>query len=128
MMAVVTKTAGDKWQAYRDFIDVLVSEVATGQGAIGPDRVRAGIWNRNATEGEMPDQHAINQLLARLPAMDREVIAFMLMGAFRGGVHTALVHLQGHDIAPFENGYEGTPFHDFVGRLDGWEWPERPRE
>jgi hypothetical protein len=26
-------------------------------------------------------------------------------------------------IQPFEDGYEGTPYHDFVGRLIDWSWP-----
>lgn len=45
--------------------------------------------------------------------------------AFVAGVHTALVALHESAIPPFEEGYEGTPFHDFIGRLNGWTWPER---
>ena len=45
----------------------------------------------------------------------------------RAGVHTALVALHEDAIPPFEDGYEGTPFNDFAGRLDDWEWPDRPR-
>jgi hypothetical protein len=47
----------------------------------------------------------------------------MLAGAFFGGVHETLVVLHEAGIRPFDDGYEGTPYHDFVGRLDGWEWP-----
>ena len=44
--------------------------------------------------------------------------------AFEAGVHAALVALHEERLPPFEDGYEGTPFHDFVGRLQGWDWPE----
>jgi uncharacterized protein DUF6547 len=71
----------------------------------------------------MPDQAAINELLARLAVADRDVLASMLRDAFVGGVHQTLVALHEAEIPPFDDGYEGTPFHDFVGRLDGWEWP-----
>jgi hypothetical protein len=47
----------------------------------------------------------------------------MLQEQFVDGVHAALVAMHEHPVPPFEDGYEGTPFHDFVGRLDGWEWP-----
>ncbi len=43
--------------------------------------------------------------------------------AFVSGVHTALRVLHEAGLPPFEDGYEGTPFHDFVGRLQGWQWP-----
>ncbi len=39
------------------------------------------------------------------------------LGAFEAGAHTALVVLHEVVVPPFEDGYEGTPFHDFVGRL-----------
>lgn len=127
-MAAVVKPTEDKWQAYREFIDALVDDVEKGQGAIGPNRVRSGVWNRNATEGDMPDQYAINQLLSRMSGTDREVIALMLRNEFTSGVHSVLVQLHERNVPPCEDAYEGTPFHDFVGRLDGWEWPERPHE
>ena len=46
--------------------------------------------------------------------------------AFVGGVHETLAVLHEEQIAPFEDGYEGTQFHDFVGRLDNWRWPTGP--
>ena len=48
----------------------------------------------------------------------------MLEQAFVGGVHETLVVLHEAEVSPFDQGYEGTPFHDFVGRLDDWPWPE----
>jgi hypothetical protein len=115
----------DRWR-YRQIIDELVDECRAGQGQIGAHRARAGVWNSNAgpaAEG-LEDQARMNDVLYRLGPADREVLAVMLAEAFVDGVHTALVTLHEHEVPPFEDGYEGTPFHDFVGRLDGWEWPE----
>ncbi len=44
----------------------------------------------------------------------------MLYEAFWGGVHETLVILHEEGVSPFDTAYEGTPFHDFVGRLDDW--------
>jgi hypothetical protein len=44
-------------------------------------------------------------------------------GAFESGVFIALRVLHDESIPPFDDGYEGTPFNDFVGRLNGWSWP-----
>jgi hypothetical protein len=54
---------------------------------------------------------------------DREVVAQMLAVAFQGGVFIALRVLHGHQVSPFEDGYEGSPFNDFIGRLYDWQWP-----
>jgi hypothetical protein len=83
------------------------------------------VWNANATSETMPDQHAINALLGRLPKADRRVLAELLRKQFIAGVHTVLVTLHEAELEPFDKGYEGTPFHDFVGRLAGWKWPSR---
>jgi hypothetical protein len=111
-------------QSYRDIIDRLVRECRDGQGQLDARRVRAGVWNANAGPGFIEDQHEVNQLLARMPGADREIVARILAEEFVAGVHTALVALREADLEPFEDGYEGTPFHDFMGRLDGWPWPE----
>lgn len=65
----------------------------------------------------------MNDLLRRMSQPDREVIAAMLEGAFVSGVHETLVVLHEKEIPPFDDGYEGTPFHDFIGRMQGWGWP-----
>lgn len=65
----------------------------------------------------------MNDLLSQMSVADRDVLAEMLFGVFMGGVHEALVVLHEHAVPPFDDGYEGTPFHDFVGRLNGWSWP-----
>jgi hypothetical protein len=116
---------GDRKQ-YRDVVDRLVRSCRQGQGQIAANRVRSGVWNPNADtmRDDMPDQAAMNALLRRLEADDREVLAQFLAQQFVGGVHETLVVLHEAGIAPFDDGYEGTPFHDFVGRLDDWPWPD----
>jgi hypothetical protein len=113
-----------KPRVYRDIIDELVRVCREGQGQIGAQRVRAGIWNANATPDYIQDQHEINQFLARLSAQDRETLAKMFVHEVELGVFESLKVLEQFQIAPFEEGYEGSPYNDFVGRLNGWEWPE----
>ncbi len=111
---------------HRLLIDRLVEECHNGQGAIGPLRARSGIWNQNATADYLEDQHKINQLLASLDGGQREVVAGMLAEAFQGGVFETLKTLESFQIEPFLNGYEGSPYHDFSGRVaaDQWQWPD----
>jgi hypothetical protein len=112
---------------YRQLIDRVVDDCRGGQGQIAARRARAGLWNGNATATELPDQHEANLLLRRLTQAERTVLARLLEEQFVGGVHAALVALHEAAIPPFDKAYEGTPFHDFVGRLDDWEWPDEPR-
>lgn len=114
-----------KPQRYRDVIDHLVDVCHNGQGQIGARRMRAALWNQNASSEYMPDQHQINLLLARLPATDRDILAQLLAREVELGVFETLKALEQFEIVPFESGYEGSAFNDFAGRLAGWEWPER---
>jgi hypothetical protein len=84
------------------------------------------VWNANADaqREEMPDQRATNLLLARLHQAERDVLVQMLSEAFDSAVHETPVTLHDAEIWPFDVAYEGTPFHDFAGRLDGGSWPE----
>jgi hypothetical protein len=109
-----------KSQEYRAVIDLLVDVCHNGQGQIGARRAREGIWNVNATTDFAPDQHEINLLLSRMPAADREIVARMLASAFEGGVFETLKALEEFEIAPFESGYEGSAYRDFVGIPCGW--------
>ena len=118
-------TEAVKPQIYRDVIDHLVDVCRNGQGQIGAHRMREGCWNENATADFLPDQHKVNHLLARLPAADRDILARLLADEVRLGVFETLKTLEQFEIAPFESGYEGSSFNDFIGRLDGWKWPER---
>jgi hypothetical protein len=119
--------ANDEDRNYRAFIDRLVDECRKGQGQVGPNRAREGVWNASASAEQSPEQHEINNLLARLSDGGREVLAGMLQEAFDSGVHATLVALHEARLPPFNRAYEGTPFHDFVGRLAGWTWPATPR-
>ena len=113
----------EKPPSYRRVIDELVRVCHEGQGQIGPRRARAGVWNQNATAEFIPDQNQINLLLQRLSAADREVLAGMLAQAVETGVFETLKVLEEFEVEPFQDGYEGTPYHDFIGRLGGWQWP-----
>jgi hypothetical protein len=113
--------AGTDRGQYRALIDELVRECRDGQGQIGPRRASTGTWNPGANA--MPDQRRINALLAAMAPGDREVLASMLAEAFQNGIFTALRVLHDHQVPPFEDGYEGTPFNDFAGRLNDWDWP-----
>ena len=115
----------DGRRLYRFLIDELVSECRQGQGQIGPDWARAGRWKAGA--GELPDgaQRRISVLLAGMAPGDREVVAQMLAEAFQDGVFITLRVLHDHGVPPFEDGYEGSPFNDFIGRLYDWPWPAR---
>ena len=48
----------------------------------------------------------------------------MLEDQFVAGVHDTLRVLHDLEVVPFDDAYEGTPYHDFVGRVTGWDWPE----
>ena len=109
---------------YREIIDALVQVCKTGQGQIGLRRVRDGIWNQNATADFIPEQYEINLLLERMSHRDREIMAGMLAHEVELGVFEALKVLEQFQIEPFKDGYEGSPYNDFVGRLADWEWPE----
>lgn len=115
-----------KPQKYRDIIDRLVEECHEGQGALSAKRVRSGVWNANSTPDFLEDQYKINQLLSSLNDDQREVMANMLADEFEGGIFETLKALEEFEVEPFIDGYEGSPYHDFIGRVDKdqWEWPE----
>lgn len=109
---------------YREMIDELVRACKNGQGQIGARRAREGVWNHNATPDFIPEQHEINVLLKRMSPADREVLAGMLAQEVVTGVFETLKVLEQYQIEPFKDGYEGSPFNDFIGRLADWNWPE----
>jgi hypothetical protein len=120
-------SATSKPQLYRDVIDALVDVCKHGQGQIGAERAREGVWNRAATADFAPEQHRYNLLLARLSQEDRDTLAEMLAEGVVTGVFESLKALGEFEIEPFTDGYEGEAYHDFVGRMDDWEWPEDQR-
>jgi hypothetical protein len=113
-----------KPQTCRSVIDELVRVCREGQGQIGPRRARAGVWNANATAEFLPDQHEFNLLLARLGVAEREVLARLLEHEVELGIFEALKVLEEFEVQPFVEGYEGSPYHDFIGRLSNWKWPQ----
>jgi hypothetical protein len=120
----MSSVADDERAQYRALIDALVLACREGQGQIGPDRARRGVWNPGAAArpGQMPGQHDMNVLLAGLSDSGREVLAGMPAEAFRSGVHETLVILHAAAVPPFQDRYEGSPYHDFAGRMEGWRW------
>jgi len=73
----------------------------------------------------MPDQYQINEFLSELSDSQREILAGILEKQFSGGVFETLKVLEDLKIEPFLDGYEGSPYHDFIGRLTDWEWPSQ---
>ncbi len=103
---------------YRELVDTFVEACRSN---IAAHRVREGVWSHHA-DGRLEDQQ-INALLDRLDPADRETLAQLLERSFSGGVHQVLVDLYEHGVRPFDEGYVGDPFHDFIGRLEDPEWP-----
>ena len=101
--------------------------VAKGRARLDPSERAQVCGTQTRPPTNYPDQHEFNVLLARISEADRDILARMLQQAFEGGVHATLVALHEAALAPFDRAYEGTPFHDFVGRLAGWTWPSTPR-
>src|SRR4051812_42255005 len=98
---------------YRELIDELVRVCKDGQGQIGAQRARKGVWNQNATPDFIPEQHEINLLLRGMSTADREIVAGMLAQEVVTGVFETLKVLEHFQIEPFKDGYEGSPFNDF---------------
>lgn len=71
-------------------------------------RVRAGVWDSNATPTVMEDQHARHILLARLYETERVSIAQTLEQSCIK-VPDTLVALYEAQVAPREAGYEWSP-------------------
>src|SRR5260370_40627056 len=110
-------SAPSKPRIYRELIDELVRVCKDGQGQIGARRVRGGVWNQTATSKFIPEQHQINRLLKRMSAADREILAGMLAQEVVTGAFETLKLLERFKIEPFKDGYEGSPYNDFIGRL-----------
>ncbi len=113
-----------KPRIYRELIDELVRMCKDGQGQMGAQCARDGVWNRHATKDFIPEQHEVNLLLKRMTPADREILARILAEEVVIGVFEALKALEQFEIEPFKDGYEGSPYNDFIGRLADWEWPE----
>lgn len=119
-------TEHDPRWLYRQMIDAMVVSCA-GPGQVSAERVRVGVWNDNAEEvaESDPRQLAMNTLLADLTPEQREALAGLFAEEYTSGVYNALQVLTAAELEPFREGYDGDPTDDFLGRLDGWEWPQR---
>jgi hypothetical protein len=116
----------DERREYKTLIDALVEECRHGQGQILSGWVLRGVWNSYADDhpDEMPEERRMNAVLARMSTDDRELVARMLDLAYEGAVHDVLRVLHDREVPPFDDAYEGTPSHDFMGRMmTDWEWP-----
>ena len=105
---------------YREVIDALADRVrrrALRSEVPGQSR-------EDWTLDSLPNAWAAKDFLEGLNESDGAMVAALLVGSYYGGIHDTLVVLHEYEIAPFDDGYEADPFHDFVGRLGGWEWPE----
>ncbi len=110
-----------RWM-YRQVIDDMVVS-CSGAGQVSAERIRVGVWNDNAAPDDLR-QTALNRLVAGLDADQRDALAVVLAEEFASGMFNALEVLQAAQLEPFRVGYDGDPSDDFLGRLDGWSWPE----
>src|SRR5215510_14154139 len=78
----------------RDVIDHLVDVCRNGQGQIAARRVRAAVWNANASAEFLHDQHEINLFLGRMAATDRDILAQLLAKEVELGVFESLKALE----------------------------------
>ncbi|MFT3876005.1 MAG: hypothetical protein QM708_06240 [Propioniciclava sp.] len=117
-------TEHDSRWMYRQMIDAMVISCA-GAGQVSAGRVRVGVWNDNADAASdvSPHQAVMNRVLASLNDDQREAVAILFAEEYASGVYNALQVLTAAECAPFAEGYDGDPCDDFLGRLDGWEWP-----
>jgi len=67
----------------------------------------------------------MNAVLRALDRENREAVAEALSKEFQAGIFETLKVLEQLRVHPFEDGYEGSAYEDFIGRLGGWEWPKR---
>ena len=119
-------TEHDSRWMYRQMIDAMVVSCA-GAGQVSAERVRIGVWNDNADEvpDVAPHQVVMNRVLSSLSHEQRQAVAILFAEEYASGVYNALQVLHAADCEPFSEGYDGEPCDDFLGRLDGWEWPGR---
>jgi len=142
----VTETTKDR--LYRDLIDALVKMCLEGQGQIHAGRIREDAWKLSAFAVKVRSilsrkkrtsqpkaanplgEPALNDddviaLLGRLSSSERAAVARLVTDGVVTGVFETLKALERFGVSPFEEGYEGSPYNDFIGRLSGeWSWPE----
>jgi hypothetical protein len=140
-------------EAYKALIDELVNET---RESIAADCVREegiyqpvggpepSVWMRETLPEACEESAARealhseqNHLIASLTPRGRELLALMLEEERTGAIHDVLAVLTWWmpEVALTYKGREmpvelsGMGLHgDFVGRIQGWEWPDTPRD
>ena len=131
VMSTVRRTKmsnpSDASNAYRKMIDELVDEVRHFGGS--SHVTSAKIYSK------APDHSHFNEFIGSLTDDQRQVLAQMLLVERDGAIHDVLAALSWwidtHDLTMTIDGNElpvdqsGMGLHgDFVGRRDGWQWPD----
>jgi hypothetical protein len=114
--------------AYRQIVDELVA-LTTG--------VAERLIRSEARFSNAPGDRHINDFVASLTVEQQQVLADICRSQRMGGIHDTLALLgwwvdcrglvlsvEGTQLVVDENGCG--PHGDYVGRLDGWDWPELP--
>lgn len=110
---------------YKSLIDSLVK--MSGSCAAMTSIKRGEVKGVEAKSG-------INDILAKLSDEERDVLANYTLKAYTSGIYDTLEELEWHrvckDMVITMEGeelpvgkFEGIPC-DYIGRCDGWEWPE----
>lgn len=113
---------------YQELIDTLVNESKSCAYAN---------WALTGEAKSVSDQHTsnLNQLFSKLTTEERETLAKYALDAYSCGIYDTLCLLEWYiSCKRMEISVEGkklptTKFeglgNDFIGRREGWEWPER---
>lgn len=106
-----------KTKTYREIIDALAHECHNGQGQI------VSKWIEN---NKYPEDPEVVEFFKKLSSREKEILTRLVSKSFEDGVFNSLKILETFQITPFEDGYEGSSYNDFIGRLDKnnpWQWP-----
>lgn len=116
---------GAAMETYREFIDGLVDASPS---------LAARLVREEGIASKAPAAAAANELVSRLSLADRSTLATMLEAERSGAIHDVLANLTwwldmgrvrwsaGGESMPA--GLEGGLHYDFIGRLEGWDWPD----
>lgn len=114
----------DPASTYRAIIDELVDRTPS---------LAARLLRQDGVAGKDADDGAANEMVGRLSAADREVLATFLDRQREGAFHDVLATLTWwmdcRDVLwacagqPMPTGYEGGLHQDYVGRRLDWPWP-----
>lgn len=111
---------------YREFIDGLVDAAPS---------LAARLVREEGIASKAPAAAAANELVSCLSPADRATLARILEAERAGAIHDVLANLTwwldtgrirwSAGQEPMPPGLEGGLHLDFVGRLEGWDWPDR---